>query len=212
MPAALHVEHARGQHGATQNLDGFSGGHLAASRVRHAAQCMQEKLVQQERLVFLNSPAPEKLACMSIHSEIKRRRVALGWSYERLADEVSKLEGLQKPLSWQAVQQWEREDGTAPKRKRLEFVARALGTYVESLIDKNSPPPTAAEPPPRPWLQLPGAVEQVVAAIADLTPSAWAMARAAMDTVVGHPEMRNEVTASLLLVLQAAPTKRAQVG
>lgn len=149
---------------------------------------------------------------MSIHSEIKRRRVALGWSHERLADEVSKLEGLQKPLSWQSVQQWEREDGTAPKRKRLEFVARALGTYVETLIDEKSPQHIAAEPQPRPWSQLPAAVDQVVAAISELTPSAWAMARGALETVVGHPEMRGEVTANLLLVLQAAPTKRAHVG
>jgi len=38
-------------------------------------------------------------------------------------------------VSWQTVQQWEREEGgTAPKRDRLAAVARALGTTPEILL------------------------------------------------------------------------------
>lgn len=36
--------------------------------------------------------------------------------------------------SWQTVQQWERDDGTAPKRARLASVAEALDTTPEFLL------------------------------------------------------------------------------
>lgn len=74
---------------------------------------------------------------MSIHSEIKRLRQAKGWSQQKLADEVSRMEGAAKPLAWQTVQMWEKEDaegGTAPKRMRLANVATLLGTTVEALM------------------------------------------------------------------------------
>lgn len=62
---------------------------------------------------------------MDIHRQIKAAREAKGWSMERLAREVSEAEGLAKPLTWQAVQQW--ENGTsAPKRTRMTLVARLL--------------------------------------------------------------------------------------
>lgn len=78
---------------------------------------------------------------MSIHSEIKRLRKAKGWSHQQLAAAISEAEGLVRPLTWQTVQQWEREPvegaagkSTAPKRKRLQTVARLLGTTAESLL------------------------------------------------------------------------------
>lgn len=101
---------------------------------------------------------------MSIHSEIKARRTALNWSHERLAAEVSKREGLQKPLAWQTVQQWEQEpNGTAPKRKRLGFVAAALGATVGELL--SSPPGEAAESTAGP-MALPQALEVLGQALA----------------------------------------------
>lgn len=72
---------------------------------------------------------------MTIHDQIKARRLALGWSMETLAAEVSKLEGLGKPLSWQTVQQWE-AGKSAPKRSRLEIVASLLGSTVAELMDE----------------------------------------------------------------------------
>lgn len=80
---------------------------------------------------------------MSIHSEIKRLRLAKGWSHQRLADEIAKVEG--GTLSWQTVQQWEREPdaatgkSTAPKRKRLEIVAQLLGSTVAALMAGGGP-------------------------------------------------------------------------
>lgn len=64
---------------------------------------------------------------MTIHQRIKERREALGLSMQALAAacEVS---------SWQTVQQWEKENGTAPKRVRLELVARALNVSPEWLM------------------------------------------------------------------------------
>lgn len=83
---------------------------------------------------------------MSIHSEIKRLRLAKGWSHATLAAEVSQAEGRTRPLSWQTVQQWEREPdsssstkkSTAPSRKRIELVANLLGTSAAKLL--GSPP------------------------------------------------------------------------
>lgn len=69
---------------------------------------------------------------MSIHEAIKGRREALGWSQTKLAEEVSSREGLPKPLAWQTVQQWE-NGVSAPTRKRLPFVASALGLTIEEL-------------------------------------------------------------------------------
>ena len=84
----------------------------------------------QDRLAFYCAAPPQTLAAMSIHEAIKARRLALEWSQERLASEVSKREGLTKPLAWQTVQQWE-NGVSAPTRKRLPFVAQALGFTLE---------------------------------------------------------------------------------
>ncbi|MGL4576620.1 MAG: helix-turn-helix domain-containing protein, partial [Burkholderiaceae bacterium] len=40
----------------------------------------------------------------SIHARIKRRRLALNLSMTRLAQQIG--------VSWQTIQQWEKEDGT----------------------------------------------------------------------------------------------------
>lgn len=69
---------------------------------------------------------------MSIHARIKSAREAKGWSMEQLAEKVSEVELLSKPLTWQTVQQWEK--ATAPKRKRLEVVARLLDLSVAELL------------------------------------------------------------------------------
>ena len=62
----------------------------------------------------------------SIHYRIKRLRAAKNMTLEELAARVG--------VSYQTVQQWEREDGTAPKRARQEAVADALGVSVAYLV------------------------------------------------------------------------------
>ncbi len=75
---------------------------------------------------------------MTIHDEIRTRREALGWSQARLAQEVSRLERLPKPLSYVTVQHWE-NGASAPKRTRLQFVAQALGCTAEQLNNHGQP-------------------------------------------------------------------------
>ncbi|WP_203564753.1 helix-turn-helix domain-containing protein, partial [Bordetella pseudohinzii] len=71
----------------------------------------------------------------TIHQRIKSLREALGLSMEQLAERVS--------VSWQTVQQWE-NGKTAPKRARLEAVAKALGTTAEYLAVGQSAAPRDA--------------------------------------------------------------------
>jgi len=75
----------------------------------------------------------------TVHQAIKEARLAKQWSRERLADEVSKAMRLSKPLSWQAVQQWEKK--TAPNRKKWPYVAKLLG------IDSQQYPAALPEAP-----------------------------------------------------------------
>lgn len=76
---------------------------------------------------------------MNVHARIKARREALGLTMEELAARVG--------VSWQTVQQWERN--TAPKRTRMPQVAVVLGTTPDYLLFGRGPVPT---PPPE---QLP---------------------------------------------------------
>ena len=63
---------------------------------------------------------------MSIHQRIRERRLALGLpSHQALADLVG--------VSWQTVQLWEKEGGTAPNRGRIKKVAEVLGVTPEWL-------------------------------------------------------------------------------
>ena len=69
---------------------------------------------------------------MSIHSRIKERRLELGLSsHSALAALVG--------VSWQTVQLWEKEGGTAPNRSRLPVVAKALGVSPEWLLSGDKP-------------------------------------------------------------------------
>ncbi len=62
----------------------------------------------------------------SIHSRIKRLRIEKGLSQAELATAAG--------VTYQSVQEWEREDGTAPARKRIGLVAAALGVKPLTLI------------------------------------------------------------------------------
>lgn len=65
---------------------------------------------------------------MSIHTRIKQKRLECGFSsHQALAHEVG--------VSWQTVQLWEKEGGTAPNRNRIKKVAEVLGTTPEWLMN-----------------------------------------------------------------------------
>lgn len=69
---------------------------------------------------------------MTIHTRIKQRREYLKLSMEQLASLVG-------AKAWQTVQQWEKEDGTSPKRDRLAAVANALRTTPQWLMFGEDP-------------------------------------------------------------------------
>lgn len=72
---------------------------------------------------------------MTVHDEIKAKRLAKGWSMAQLALEISRLEKLPKPLTWQTVQQWE-NGKSAPKRTRIERVMKILESSPPVLNDQ----------------------------------------------------------------------------
>lgn len=63
---------------------------------------------------------------MPTNITIRGRRLALGLTEQQLADKVG--------VTRAAVQQWEREGGTAPRRSKNEAVAEALGISVAELL------------------------------------------------------------------------------
>lgn len=116
---------------------------------------------------------------MSIHAEIKRLRLALGWSHTRLAAEVSKAEVRKTPLRWQTVQQWEKE--TAPKRTRLAAVAAALGTTPAKLL-------SGADAAPASFDDLTGHEGRVVTLFRQLTDDDRSWVVKEMQARVATPE------------------------
>lgn len=81
---------------------------------------MRSKLLQA-RLVALET----------IHQRIKRLREGKGLSQEAL--------GTVAGVTYQSVQEWERDKGTAPSRKRLAAVANALGVTEQYLLSGEQP-------------------------------------------------------------------------
>jgi SOS-response transcriptional repressor LexA len=67
---------------------------------------------------------------MSIHTLIREKRRLLGLSEQQFAD----AEGVSRG----AVQQWEKPDGTAPKRANQPRVAELLGISVAELVSGDS--------------------------------------------------------------------------
>jgi transcriptional regulator with XRE-family HTH domain len=78
--------------------------------------------------------APQKIfalgsiECMGIAEKIKELRERMDISQKELARRCG--------VSYQAVQQWEKQDGTAPKRTRLDKVAGVLGVSVSELVSE----------------------------------------------------------------------------
>jgi len=67
-----------------------------------------------------------KMKNMSIHQKIRAGRLKLGMTEQQFGDAVGVSRG--------AVQQWEKEGGTAPTRKNQPAVAKLLGMTVAELM------------------------------------------------------------------------------
>lgn len=63
---------------------------------------------------------------MSVHSVIREGRKRLGLTQQQMAERVG--------VTRSAVQQWEKEDGTAPNRTQQPLVAGVLGLTVAQLM------------------------------------------------------------------------------
>ena len=68
---------------------------------------------------------------MSIHATIRSNRLRLGMTEQQLADQVG--------VTRAAVQQWEREGGTAPRRSKQQDVANALEISLAELLGAAPP-------------------------------------------------------------------------
>lgn len=68
---------------------------------------------------------------MSIHATIRSHRLRLGMTEQQLADRVG--------VTRAAVQQWEREGGTAPRRSKQQDVANALEISLAELLGAAPP-------------------------------------------------------------------------
>lgn len=154
---------------------------------------------------------------VTIHQAIKARRLALGLSQEALAAKVAKAEGRAAPLSRQTITQWESDgpDATAPKRKRLEFVAQVLGTTVERLLAGIADPPEEGQVSALPQQHVPSLDQALPVLLDALTTMAlprWPSVRAQLDQLVIHPESRDDVLGELLALLTPAPGKRPRAA
>lgn len=72
---------------------------------------------------------------MSVHSKIRDGRLRLGLTELQFGEKVGVSRG--------AVQQWEKEGGTAPTRARQRAVADLLGLTVSELMTEESISPEA---------------------------------------------------------------------
>lgn len=154
--------------------------------------------------------AAEKLAAMSIHDEIRTRRKAKGLSQGELANEVSKREGLARPLTWQTVQNWEKT--TAPKRKRLEVVAAILGCTVMDLLGSSGAAPSGDEPAPGRGSALPRGLSECLFELADhlaaLDPDARDGAKLYINKLMDSCSDRDSVGKQIALIDSIISTKR----
>lgn len=82
----------------------------------------------------------------SIHKKIKRLRLAKGLTQTQLAEKSG--------VKYQSVQEWEKEGGTAPTRKRMPRVATALGVPPEELTSNAKPSDRLPDLKPREEIML----------------------------------------------------------
>lgn len=94
------------------------------------------------------------VALESIHKRIRRLREARKMTQEQLAKAAG--------VAYQSVQEWEREGGTAPSRKRLPKVAEALHVSVSALLYGDSSTPHRVEQVPAPYDTAQNAREEIL--------------------------------------------------
>lgn len=119
-----------------------------------------------------------------IHSRIKQLRESQELSMETLAGRLG--------VAWQTIQQWEKPNGTAPKRARLEAVAKQLGTTAFFLLTgENEAAPgsrkvVAFEPTPSAYTHPNKTIAQVVAILEQTDETGRIMALGAIRAALNN--------------------------
>lgn len=122
----------------------------------------------------------------NIHTRIKALRLGRKLSMQALADACQ--------VTWQTVQQWEQPNGTAPKRARLEAVAKALGTTTSYLISGLYPEASEqhrVEQPRPTYKRESSAVAEIMAMLESTDEVGRSMALAAVKVALsGHKAIK----------------------
>lgn len=131
---------------------------------------------------------------MTIHKRIRRGREAMKLTAQDFADRLGVTRG--------AVQQWEREGGTAPSRRHQAAVAALLGITVPELMNPElnpgeAVPATPAQPEPERSMSENA---KVLAELYDMLP----------DDIIKRTEAYNAATAEIIAVIQGRPRQHSR--
>jgi transcriptional regulator with XRE-family HTH domain len=137
---------------------------------------------------------------MSIHQQIKAGRVRLGMNEQQFADAVGVSRG--------AVQQWEKEGGTAPRRKNQPAVAKLMGITVAELMGGDVEP--SEDQAAQPATQAPtisGVLPLLVVLFQPLDGAARETVAPLVASLICHPERERQIAAAVEAVcaVSAAP-------
>lgn len=122
---------------------------------------------------------------MTVHERIRRFREVNNLTHQQFADSVGVSRG--------AVQQWEKEDGTAPNRNRQPVVAKFMGISVDELMTDTTADGITNQTP-----SLVHAAQPAIKSIDDAI-------RLVADTMATFSPTEREVVARQLALLAQAP-------
>lgn len=113
---------------------------------------------------------------MSIHAVIRSHRVKLKLTEQQLAERC----GVTRP----AVQQWEKENGTAPKRAIQPLVAKSLGITLSKLLETGA----QHDAQNNDETTLPGAIATLAAVLQDIDSTARDRAGVLLQNMASEPD------------------------
>lgn len=144
---------------------------------------------------------------MSIHRRIREGRERLGMTEQQFADAVGVTRG--------AVQQWEKEDGTAPARKRQGRVAKLIGLSIAELMGQSEEPhhppalPTGDGRPTKSTTQSPFPPYPTNTAAPSLSDRALDLAKA-YDAISGDKRKRDVYIQCIAIIEEASSQAASQ--
>lgn len=145
---------------------------------------------------------------MSTHTIIRAGRLRLKMSERQFADAVGVSRG--------AVQQWEKEDGTAPKRAHQKKVADILGISIAELMRQDEVAPQyervvhiAAEKSAPYSSSLATVIQQLAAHLSAMDEDTRHIAAGLLRDLAKNPSAQDKVSAALVALASVANVKAA---